>query len=92
MGISIQLNYNSQVCKLEAKISDSLNRGEDGIVSIHISGNTSNLTSTFTNLTSTPQTISFNVPKNGNIFRFDGTVDIDIDFAHHTIFAQTCSS
>lgn len=91
MAVNIQLNYNFQTCKLEATISDSANRNKDGIVIIHISGQNPNLQAPFQNLTNQSRTINFNAPKNGNVLKFDGTVDIDEDFGFHTIFSQTCS-
>jgi hypothetical protein len=92
MALSIQLNYNFTTCKIIATISDSLNRGKDGVVQIHVSGPASNLQAPFQNLNAQPRTISFNAPKTGLVHRFDGTVDIDEDFGFHTIFSQTCPS
>jgi hypothetical protein len=91
MALNIQLNYNFQTCKLEVTISDPANRNKDGVVIIHVSGNSPNLQAPFQNLTKVSRTINFEAPKTGNIFTFDGTVDIGEDFGFHTITSQTCT-
>lgn len=89
MALSIQLSHDFATCKIVATISDSLNRGQNGVVTITVSGSKT-LTAPFTKLTNTPRTISFDAPKTGLIHTFDGKVKSGADTAKDTIVSQTC--
>lgn len=91
MPVSIILDYDFNACVLDATIWDSDNRGKDGIVRIQISGESPNDARNFTNLTDTKQTLQFDVTRDGMVRKFDGTVDIGVDFGHTLIFTATCN-